>query len=119
MVDTSSIVFALQHGKDPFAAAERRLHRKSLVSRGIIRELSGMARNRGKRGAIARTALSLIRVKKVKVNNNNETVDSWVYRIAATHKNYAAVTNDTDLFRRIRPVNQNVFKLSKSGILKR
>lgn len=119
IIDTSSIVFGLSYGKDTFEIAERRLRKKAMVSRGVLRELSGMTRNKGKRGAMANTALSLIRVKKVKVDNNTSIVDSWVYRMAATHENYAIVTNDTELFRKASSVNQNVFKLSRSGILKR
>lgn len=119
IIDTSSILFSLSFRKDAFSIAERRFHALPLISKGVIRELRGISTNRGKKGQTARTALSLIRVKKVKVDNDNGNVDSWVYRTAAKGKACAVVTNDTALFRRVKLSNRNVFKLSKNGLLKR
>ncbi len=120
IIDTSSIIFGISLRKDAFGIAKRRFNRCTfLTSRGIIRELHGISKNRGRKGASARAALSLIRVKNLKVDSNNGSVDSWIASTAARHNNIVVITNDTLLFKKVRPVNGNVFKLSKSGILKR
>ncbi len=120
IIDTSSILFGLSFNKDVFAIAARRFPgSKPMISRGIIGELRAISKNMGRKGATAAAALSLIRVKNVKVDANSGNVDSWVYRTAARYNNFIVITNDTALFRRVRGANPNVFKLSKSGILKR
>ena len=119
IIDTSSILFGISFRKDAFEIAKRRFHGCTfLIPRGIVRELDSISRNRGRKGAGARAALSLIRVKNLKVNSNNGSVDSWIASTAARHNNIVVITNDTVLFKKVKPVNRNVFKLSKSGTLK-
>lgn len=120
IIDTSSMLFGISLRKDAFEIAGRRFHRCTfLASRGIIRELGGISKNSGRKGASARAALSLIRVKNLKVDSDNGSVDSWIASTAARHNNIVVITNDTLLFKKVRSFNRNVFKLSKSGTLKR
>lgn len=120
IVDTSSILFGISCRKDVFAIASRSFRNATItVSKGVIRELSGISKNRGVRGSTAKAALALIRVKNVKVDTDNGSVDSWILRIAARHNNSIVITNDTALFKKAESANPNVFKLSKSGLLRR
>ncbi len=118
IIDTSSILFGISMKKDVFQAAKNKFPGCTLtISKGILRELSGLSRSTGRRSASAKTALALIRVKNVKVDNDNRGVDSWVYR-TAKHNNFIVITNDTALFRKVKRINQKVFRLSKNGFLK-
>ena len=106
--------------KDVFECVKMRFPTNSpLVSRGVLRELERISKNRSARGASARAALALIKAKRVKVESNPGYVDSWIARAAARYNNSIVVTNDTALFRKLKAAGTNVFRLSKSGILKR
>ncbi len=118
IVDTSSILFGMAAKKDVFSIAAKRFHKPVLISRGVLNELLGISKNKGRRGASARAALALIRVKNVKVHRDKGSVDSWIAGSAAKHNNTVVITNDTALFRKVRSVNRNVFKLSRSGTLR-
>jgi rRNA-processing protein FCF1 len=90
---------------------------KKLVSRGIINELVGISRNRGKKGACARMALLELRAKKIEIDNINEA-DDWILGRARRSKGSIVVTNDTRLARALSRSGITVLKLSRSGMLK-
>ena len=119
IIDTSSILYGISFRKDIFAIAAMRFPGSTMIiSKGVLRELSGISKGNGRRGADAMAALALIRVKNVKVDTDSGTADSWALR-SARHNNFIVITNDTALLRRIKQINPNVFKLSKSGAIRR
>ena len=91
----------------------------TVISRGVIRELEMISKNKGARGAFAGAALALVKAKRVRVEPSTSYVDSWVAGAAARYINSIVVTNDTALFRKLRAAGTDVFRLSKSGILKK
>lgn len=119
IIDTSSILFGALYRKDAFAIAERAFPGFGLmVSRGVIREMSGAARNMGAKGAAARAALSILKLKKIRVDNSTGNVDSWIVRKAASMPGTVVVTNDTELMMKLRSMGVRTAKLSKSGKLR-
>ncbi|MCL5262342.1 MAG: hypothetical protein M1390_00675 [Candidatus Marsarchaeota archaeon] len=119
IVDTSSILFGLAHRKDVLGIAERSLPGFTpLISSGVIRELRHHSLNKGAKGASARAALSILKLKKIRVDNTSGDVDSWILRKAVSEAGSLVVTNDTPLLRKLRLSGVRVMKLSKSGKLK-
>ena len=119
IVDTSSILFGLAHRKDVFEIVERSLPGYApLISKGIMRELGHHSLNKGTNGAAARAALSILKLKKIRVDNTSSNVDSWILRKAASVAGTLVVTNDTALLTKLRLVGVRTMKLSKSGKLK-
>ncbi len=119
ILDTSSILFGFSNMRDTFEVAKNKFPgRKILVSRGVLRELAGISMNRGKRGASAKAALEAIRYKKIEVDSNNSNVDSWVYGAARRYPHSVVITNDTELYKKLKTINIESFKLTKDGHLK-
>lgn len=119
IVDTSSILYGLAYGKDVFEAVARDFHgRKQVISRGVIRELLKISKNRGKKGSDARAALSVIRYKNLDVDNSNNSVDSWILGKSLEHPNTVVITNDTELHKRLKAEGVLALKLTKAGVLK-
>ncbi len=120
IIDTSSILFGISIRKDIFESVRAKFPKSvPLVSRGVLRELGMISKNKGARGASAGAALALVKAKRVKVEPNAAYVDSWISSAAARYINSIVVTNDTALFRKLRGAGTNVFRLSKSGILRK
>ena len=118
LVDTSSILFGLSFNKDVIAAVSEQLLLKPAISRGVLRELEGIAENSGSRGATASTALAMLAQKSIKVYGDNGNVDRWLVGQAAKDGS-AVVTNDTKLIKMLVANGITSFKVSKSGLLKR
>lgn len=119
IIDTSSMLFGFANGRNVFEIAASNFHgRKMLVSAGIVSELNGIAKNRGKRGLSARLALNEIRAKKIGVDNTKEA-DLWIERRARSSNGTIVITNDTPLARALSRSGVAVYKLSRSGSLKR
>ncbi len=119
-MDTSSIVFGFSFKKDVFAIARESFPGSStLISAGVIRELRRLSKNIGKKGACAKIGLLSAGSKNVKVDNANGSVDAWICKAAARYNNAVVITNDTELHRKLRLSGASVYKLSRSGILKK
>ena len=119
IIDTSSIVFGFSFKRNVFEAANEAFPgREIVISAGVLRELRGIARNRGRRGAAAGTALLSVSSKSIKVDKDGGDVDSWIAAASARYNNSIVITNDTELLGRIRRSGGKALKLSKSGILK-
>lgn len=119
IIDTSSILFGFSYRKDAFAIAERAFSGlEPLVSRGTLRELEKASSNRGAKGAAARVALSILKLKKIRVDTNTGNVDSWIIRKAASMPGTVVVTNDTELLMKLKSLGVRTAKLSKSGKLR-
>jgi rRNA-processing protein FCF1 len=120
VIDTSSIIFGASSRKDAFSIARSTFQgTEAVISTGILHELEGMANNKGKKGADARTSLEMIKNGRVRIIRNDSYPDTWIRNIAARYKNAIVITNDTALFNQIRKTGGKAFKLSRSGILKR
>ena len=119
IVDTSSMLFGFSSGKNVFEIAGRKYPRcRLVVSRGIIRELEGISRNKGKRGAAAKTALMAIRSRDVRVDGNTGNPDDWIAGSAARYNKAVVITNDSELGMRLDRSGRKAVKLSRSGILR-
>jgi rRNA-processing protein FCF1 len=112
------MLFGFSNNANVFELAEAEFPRYTkLVSRGIINELMGISRNRGKKGACARMALMELRAKKIEIDNINEA-DDWILSRARHGRGYIVVTNDTRLARELSHSGATVLKVSRSGLLK-
>ncbi len=119
IIDTSSILFGISCKKDVFQIAERDFPSADvLISAGILRELSGISRNMGKRGASAKTAIESLKYKKVDVDNNTRSVDSWIHAKSQQYPHAVVITNDTALYKKLKASNIRALKLTKSGLLR-
>ena len=120
VIDTSSIVFGASMRRNAFSIARSAFQgSEAVISTGILHELEGMAKNKGKKGACAKISLEFVKKCNVRVIRNNSYPDTWIRNIAARYKNAIVITNDTALFNQIRKTGGKAFKLSRSGILKR
>ena len=118
IIDTSAILFGFKYKNDVFESVKNSYPGyKILLSKGILRELEGIAQNKGKRGSYARIALASIKYKNVDIDINNENVDDWIVE-TAQKLNYVVITNDSELCRRLKRFNLNCLKLTKEGFLK-
>lgn len=119
IIDTSSILFGFSNKINAFEAAQHHFptHRL-LVSSGIMRELSGIATNKGARGAHAKLALSILKSKKINILIDNQLVDKWILGSAEQHPGITVITNDSILAKRLKQAGAEVCKLSRSGILR-
>ncbi len=120
LIDTSSILFALRYRKDLFERlGEQFPDCKPVISRGVVGELKAMGANRGKRGALARLALMMLKSKKVEIHNIGIDPDRWIQRQAARSRGRMVVTNDSELARKASAIGARCFKVSRSGSIKR
>lgn len=118
ILDTSSMLFGFSNNVNVFDIAEAEFPGyKRLVSRGIVNELEGISRNRGRKGSCARIALMELRAKKIEIDNINEA-DDWILGRAKRSRGSIVVTNDTRLARRLSGSGTTVLKVSRSGMLK-
>ncbi|MCL5101883.1 MAG: hypothetical protein M1544_00800 [Candidatus Marsarchaeota archaeon] len=119
IIDTSSMLFAMENRKSAVDEVERKFSGlKILVSAGLIGELAGIGSGSGKRAARARSCIDILKLKNVEVDKNKGNVDRWILRRAKENDVYCVVTNDTELFNKLRYKHVAVFKLSRSGMLK-
>ncbi len=120
IVDTSAILFGLEYRKDVFESLATELPEYApIVSRGIMRELARFSSIKGKRGAMARTALLALKAKKVRVYNINVNADKWIVRHASSFSGTVVISNDSELIRILCRRRVPCFRISKSGMLKR
>ena len=119
IIDTSSIVFGFSNRKDVFEIARIRFPGYGmLISAGVLNELSKLAGNRGQKGAGAKTAIEALKYKKVDVDNNTGSVDSWIYAKSREYPHTVVITNDTELYKKLKSANINCLKLTKAGLLR-
>ena len=119
ILDTSSMLFAMESRKSAIDTVElAHPGKRILISKGLIRELSGIGSGHGARAARARACLEILKLKNVEVDNNSGNVDKWILARACQKDVYCVVTNDTALFNKLRYKHIAVFKLSRSGMLK-
>lgn len=115
IVDTSSILFAMSNNVDLFARIEEQLGKGAVVSKGVIRELKGIASSNKKSAGAAKAALDIIDRGGVRVADNSDYVDDW---IMASKKSDIVCTNDTKLRDALRAKKVKVYTVSRSGELR-
>ncbi len=119
IIDTSSILFGFANKKDVFDVVKRSFpSMKQMVSIGILNELSGISQNRGKRGTSALLAIESIKYKNVIVDNSSRSVDSWIYAKSQQYPHSVVITNDTELYTKLKHSGIKVLKLTKEGLLR-
>ena len=119
IIDTSSILFAVKFGRDAFdAAAALGASSHIAIPTGVIDELRGISNGRGSKAIGARTALKMLRIKNVKLYKSVEKVDDWIYHHAMENPGCTVITNDTELFKRLKGIHSKVFKISKNGSIR-
>jgi len=118
LVDTSSILYGLENSKDVFEITKSRFPGCDImISKGVVAELSGLSNSAGKTAQLAKTALQIIKLKRIRVDNITGSADNWIFSKAIAEPSIA-ITNDTQLCKRLKSRKVNTFKLSKKGILK-
>lgn len=117
-LDTSAILFSFRNKKDIFNIVSNVFPTlNAIISEGVIRELTKNGTNKGKKGSVARTSLSILKSKNIKVDNINMNVDNWILKKASRFD--VVVTNDTELISKLNKKRVTCFKVSKSGALKK
>ena len=120
IIDTSSMLFAFSYKKNLFDIAKYAFPgNKQLVSKGIINELTRISHNKGSKGTYAKIALLELKSKKVSVDNITGNADAWILNKARASKDIVVITNDSALARSLLSEGAKVFKIAKSGILRR
>ncbi|MGC8572105.1 MAG: PIN domain-containing protein [Candidatus Micrarchaeia archaeon] len=118
IIDTSSILFGFTYNKDIFELVKISYPNcKIIISKGIIRELKNIAKSTGKRGVYAKTALEAIKHKDINIVNDNNIVDEWIYKYAQSI-DAKVVTNDTELYKRLKDLSIKCMKMTVSGNIK-
>ncbi|WP_124216861.1 hypothetical protein [Candidatus Mancarchaeum acidiphilum] len=123
IIDTSSLVFSARNKCDIISRINSEIPNAEIcVSKGVIRELEGISKGNGGNSIAARTAIEILKNKKVKVYNNNEYVDQWIYNHALENKTQGIgqviVTNDTEIYNRIKSEKITVKKSTIKCFLK-
>ncbi len=120
IIDTSALLFGISNRIDVIEAARRQIPGcRVLVSSAILGELSAIGRGRGRRGAMARAALAMLRSKKIDVVKEKRRVDDWILEFANCHRGTDVLTNDGKLTLRLRDSGATAYKLARSGALRR
>ncbi len=119
LLDTSSVLFGLRYRKSAVDAVISKFGVKPTVSIGVLSELKGFSRGIGSKAPLARFALLELKAKKINVDNITTNPDKWMLDSASRKRGRKMVTNDTALARKLRAKGAEVFKMSKSGILRR
>jgi rRNA-processing protein FCF1 len=110
------MLFGFANRKNVFEATEGMFPKCTiLISRSIITELKGISKNKGKQGVTARLALAATRSKKIKVDDIIGPADDWIANTAGMGRVCAVITNDTELFRRLKSGGVTVFKFTRDG----
>ena len=117
-LDTSAILFSFRNKKDIFNIVSNVFPTSNaIISVGVIRELTKNGTNKGKKGSVARTSLSILKSKNIKVDNIDMNVDNWIFKKASRFD--VVVTNYTELISKLNKKRVTCFKVSKSGALKK
>jgi rRNA-processing protein FCF1 len=117
ILDTSSIIFAFSMKADIFRAAEDQLHARILISRGVMRELGGIAAGKTKEGRAARVALEMIKRYSVEVADDNRSADAWILDEGMEEGLYVC-TNDIRLKRALKDRGKRALSVSENGVLR-
>ena len=118
ILDTSSMIFGFSNNENVFEIASYKFPGyRQLVSVGIVDELRGISKSKGRIGLYAKVALMELRAKKIDIDNI-KGADQWILDKARRNRNCIVVTNDTTLVKRLSGSGIKVLKLSKSGILR-
>ncbi len=119
VIDTSSILFGFANSKDVFEIIGNQYPGyKEVISLGVLNELSRAALNRGKKGSSAKAAIESIKYKNVYVEDIDYSVDRWVFSKATDAKGSIAITNDSELYKKLRTAGISCFKLTRDGKLR-
>jgi rRNA-processing protein FCF1 len=119
IIDTSSIVFALSNNVDIFQMVKDELPGTTiLISNGIVNELKGIAKKRGKNGKYASVAISLLNShNNIRIEQNKGYVDSWIL-MESRQLPCSVCTNDTKLKKALRQNKIKVYSISRNGTLR-
>ncbi|MEM3227766.1 MAG: hypothetical protein QXR58_00260 [Candidatus Micrarchaeaceae archaeon] len=119
LVDTSSILYGFENGKNVFESIYRQFPEcKAYVSKGIIRELEKISHNKGRKGALAKASIAEIKAAGIRVYRSNLNGDAWLLRMHPAPSEGGVITNDSALAKKLKSLGANVLKLSKGGILR-
>ncbi len=118
IIDTSAMLFGLANRKDAFRSAEEQYPDcVALVSRGVIRELEGLSSGRGRKAGDARTALLILKSRRVKIDKDTGMVDDWIFA-RATGTGAMVCTNDSELARKLCREGIGVVRMGRDGRLR-
>jgi rRNA-processing protein FCF1 len=123
IIDTSSLLFSVKNKCDIILKVSQQFNNAQIaISDGILRELKGLSSGNSNLSIIAKTTMEILKNKKVKVYNNNEYVDQWIYNHALENKTQGIgqviVTNDTEIYNRIKSEKITVKKSTIKCLLK-
>ncbi len=123
IIDTSSLLFSARNKCDIISYIETEMPNAEIcISKGVIRELNGLSKGNGRDSIAARMIIEILKNKKVKVYNNNEYVDQWIYKHAIENKikgiSQLIITNDTEVYKKIKSEKIAVKKATIKCFLK-
>ena len=123
IIDTSSLLFSVKNKCDIILKVSQQFNNAQIaISDGILRELKGLSSGNSNLSIIAKTTMEILKNKKVKVYNNNEYVDQWIYKHAIENKikgiSQLIITNDTEVYKKIKSEKIAVKKATIKCFLK-
>lgn len=89
-----------------------------VVSEAVLEELERISSKNSSKARAARVGLQMIKIKKIKVDNKRGNADLWMLENAKSQNRDIFITNDTALFKEIKSLHKDSFKISKQGILR-
>lgn len=112
VLDTNFLLVPYQFGLDIFIEIERILEvpHEFIVPSGVVAELEGLGKGKGKEGAAARFALKLLGAHKCTSVESAGNVDGWILEYAPSEGALVA-TNDRSLRNRLKKRGVKVISL--------
>lgn len=118
VLDTNFLLVPYQFGIDIFGKIELVMEQpfELVVPSGVVSELEGLSRGRGKEGAAARFALKLLGLNKHTLLESRGNVDDWIVGYA-TGEGAIVATNDRPLRERLKKRHVKVISLRSRSVL--
>ncbi len=114
MIDTSSIIFAMQNRKDIFSITRTVFPGCEIcVSQGVISELRRISFGKTKKGRNAATGLLALHHNNISIERDKQLPDEWMAN--ASSNGHIFVTNDTKLWHILKSQGKRAAKLSIDG----
>lgn len=117
--DTNFLMLPHTHGIDIFGELEKLFPEahEVVVPSPVLRELEELGKSNRRQGVAARTAIELMKRRKIKTVENSKKADESILDIAG-NKNTVVCTNDGELKRMLRENHIPVVCMrNKSGLI--
>jgi rRNA-processing protein FCF1 len=102
VLDTNFLMLAHQFKVNIFGELGELLGEyRTVTCKGVVAELTGVGSGKGRDSTAARYALKLLKLGRVQIKRNEESVDNWILSYCRG-KGAVACTNDRELIERLK-----------------